>query len=136
MISKKPKVRRIRISTRLAVPIRDRLTRHCAASGISERAIIEAALDQYLEGKSDRALLLTRFDRLEQGMSEDRRDRELMSEAFRLYLHFWFAYTRPAADMAAANKIGSAEYNRFTKLLAARLAAEHRLRDDLPKGAP
>jgi len=46
------KIRRVRVSTRLSVALRDRLSKHCAASGLSERAVIEDALRQHLDGTS------------------------------------------------------------------------------------
>jgi predicted DNA-binding protein len=59
------KVRRVRVGTRLSVELRARLTKYCAASGISERTIIEDALRKYLDATDDTALLLRRFDRVE-----------------------------------------------------------------------
>ncbi len=47
------KVRRVRVSTRLTVALRDRLSKYSAASGLSERAVLEDALRQYLDGTSD-----------------------------------------------------------------------------------
>ena len=48
------KVRRVRVGTRLSVELRARLTKYCAASGISERTIIEDALRKYLDATDDR----------------------------------------------------------------------------------
>ena len=76
------KVRRVRVYTRLTETLRDRVTGYCAASGIAERAVFEAALGQYIDGTSDMTLVLRRLDRL--GRAEERihRDIELLSEAF------------------------------------------------------
>src|SRR5215831_3323711 len=47
-----PKIRRVRVYTRLSHPLRKRLAEYCAAAGRSERAVIEDAVGQYLQGHS------------------------------------------------------------------------------------
>ena len=89
------KVRRVRVGTRLSLELRNRLTKYCAASGISERTIIEDALRKYLEGTDDSALVLRRFDRLEHALAKDHRDMELLSEAFGRYMRLWLAAHAP-----------------------------------------
>ena len=84
------KVRRVRIGTRLTVEIRDRMMRHSAASGLSERAILENALEQYLGGTSDHAVLLRRPDQLTATLAEQRREHERLSEMFALFARFCF----------------------------------------------
>ena len=82
----KTKVRRVRVCARLSVELRDRLTRYCAASGISQRTVIEDALQKHLGNESDTELLLRRFDRVERDMARDHRYFELLSEAFGRYM--------------------------------------------------
>ena len=67
------KERRVRFCTRLTLETRNRLTKYCAASGIAERSVVETALEQFLQGTNDRALLLTRFDQLANARAEDHR---------------------------------------------------------------
>ncbi len=133
------KVRRVRICTRLTVPLRDRLTKHCAASGISERAVIEAALRQYLEGTSDAALVLRRLDRLGVAIARDHHDLELLSEAFGIYLRQWFAHTpaMPEEAKPAARRAAEAQWKQFVEHLAERFSGGHRFLEDLdlPKKA-
>ncbi|MDP9148750.1 MAG: hypothetical protein M3O36_02230 [Myxococcota bacterium] len=125
----------MRICTRLTVPLRDRLTKHCAASGISERAVIEAALRQYLEGTSDAALVLRRLDRLDVAIARDHHDLELLSEAFGIYLRQWFARTPPMPEEAkpAARRAAEAQWKQFAEHLAERFSGGHRFLDGLPK---
>jgi hypothetical protein len=130
-----PKVRRVRVSTRLAVPLRDRLTQHCAVSGLSERAVIEDALRQYLDGTGDRTLFLKRFDRLDKEAARGRRDVELLSEAFGIYLRQWFAAHTPT--VAEGGKPGvrasaDAAFTRFAQHVGERFSGGHRFLDDLP----
>jgi len=128
------KVRRVRVSARISVSVRDRLTKYCAASGISERAVIENALRQYLEGSSDSALMLRRLDRLQALVGRDHRDLELLSEAFGLYMRSWFlAHSPSVAESSKAMRVGEGAYKAFAQHLGERFSAGHRFVDDLPK---
>ncbi len=129
------KVRRIRVGTRLSVELRARLTKYCAASGISERTIIEDALRNYLDSKDDSALLLRRFDRIERALARDRRDLELLSEAFGRYMRLWFTAHAPntaEAGKTAARGSAEAQYKQFAQHLGAQFTQGHRFLDDLP----
>jgi hypothetical protein len=128
-----PKVRRVRVCTRLPVPLRDRLTKYCAASGLSERSVIENALQQYLVGSSDKELLLRRFDRVDEALARDRHHLELLSEAFGRYLRVWFAAHSPTeAGKPAARKAAEADYKRFVQDLGKEFSKGHRFVHDLP----
>ena len=129
------KVRRVRVGTRLSVELRARLTKYCAASGISERTIIEDALRKYLDSKDDSALLIRRFDRIEHALARDHRDLELLSEAFGRYIRLWFTAHAPntaEAGKAAARGAAEAQYKRFAQHLGVLFTQGHRFIDDLP----
>jgi len=127
------KVRRVRVSARISVSVRDRLTKYCAASGISERSVIENALRQYLEGSSDSALMLRRLDRLQVSVGRDHRDLELLSEAFGLYMRAWFLAHSPSVADSKTMRAGEGAYKAFAQHLGERFSAGHRFVDDLPK---
>lgn len=128
-----PKVRRVRVCTRLPVPLRDRLTKYCAASGLSERSVIENALQQYLVGSSDKELLLRRFDRVDEALGRNRHHLELLSEAFGRYLRVWFAaYSPTEADKPTARKVAEAAYKQFVDHLGQEFSRGHRFPHDLP----
>jgi predicted DNA-binding protein len=129
------KVRRVRFGTRLSLELRNRLTKYCAASGISERTIIEDALRKYLDGTDDSALVLRRFDRMERALARDHRDLELLSEAFGRYMRMWLATQAPSmaeAGMAATRGASEARYKQFAQHLGAHFAQGHRFIHDLP----
>jgi hypothetical protein len=129
------KVRRVRVGTRLSVELRARLTKYCAASGISERTIIEDALRKYLDSTDDTALFLRRFDRVERALARGHRDLELLSEAFGRYMRLWFlAHAPKTADASKAAARGAAEtqYRQFAQHLGAQFTQGHRFLDDLP----
>jgi hypothetical protein len=83
------------------------LAKYCAASGISERTIIEDALRKHFDSKDDTELLLRRFDRVEREIARDRRDLELLSEAFGRYMRLRF--------MAHAPSTAEAQYRHFAQ---------------------
>jgi hypothetical protein len=132
------KVRRTRVCARISVSVRDRLAKYCAASGISERAVIENALRQYLEGSSDFALLLRRLDRLDRELARDHRDLEVLSEAFGRYLRLWFVAHAPGAaesGKAAARAGAESAYKKFAEHVGEQFRLGHRFLDDLPREA-
>jgi len=129
------KVRRVRVGTRLSLELRNRLTKYCAASGISERTIIEDALRKYLDGTDDSALVLRRFDRMERALARDHRALELLSEAFGRYMRMWFATQTPSVaegGMGATRGAAEARYKQFAQYLGAQFAQGHRFIDDGP----
>ena len=123
------KIRRVRVSTRLSVALRDRLSKHCATSGLSERAVIEEALRQYLDGTSDGALILRRLDRLDQAMARDHHDLELLSDGLGIRTPGVPEGAKPAARQAA-----EVQWKQFVAHLADRFSDGHRFTDGLPQG--
>jgi predicted DNA-binding protein len=129
------KVRRVRVGTRLSMELRARLTKYCAASGISERTIIEDALRKYLDSTDDTALLLRRFDRIERAQARGHRDLELLSEAFGRYMRVWFMAHVPSgveAGKAATRGAAETRYAQFAQHLGEHFKQGHRFIDDLP----
>jgi hypothetical protein len=134
----KTKVRRVRVCARLSVELRAKLAKYCAASGISERTVIEDALQKHLDSKSDTELLLRRFDQVKRDMARDHRDLELLSEAFGRYMRLWFvAHVPSAADAGkgAARGAGETQYRQFAQHLGVQFQQGHRFVDDLPAEA-
>jgi hypothetical protein len=131
----KTKVRRVRVCARLSVQLRDKLARYCAASGISERTVIEDALQKHLGNESDTDLLLRRFDHVGRDMARHHRDLELLSEAFGRYMRLWFVAHAPSAGeagKAAARAAGEVPYKQFAQHLGTQFKQGHRFLDDLP----
>ena len=129
------KVRRVRVGTRLSVELRARLTKYCAASGISERTIIEDALRKYLDATDDTALLMRRFDRVDRALARDHRNLDLLSEAFGRYMRLWFLTHAPntaEAGKAAARGAAETQYRQFAQHLGEHFKQGHRFIDDLP----
>ena len=137
-----PKVRRVRIGTRISVELRNRLSKYCAASGLSERTVIEDALRKYLDATDDTTLLLRRFDRVDRALARERRDVELLSATFGQYMQSWFAAHVPSTSDAgmgatATPRRRSTRSSRSTSARSSRgvtaLSMTSRLRRSVPK---
>jgi hypothetical protein len=131
----KTKVRRVRISTRLSVELRAQLTKYCAASGISERMVIEDALSKHLHNTDDMALIARRLDGIVRELAHDHRDLELLSEAFGRYMRLWFMAHAPStaeAGKGATRGAGETQYRQFAQHLGAQFKQGHRFVHDVP----
>jgi hypothetical protein len=91
------------------------LSSYCAASSIAERAVFEEAVQQYVDGVGDLALVLRRLDRLGRAGARLHRDVELLSEAFAVFVRLWFAHTPTIPDdgKAAARSTAESRYRLF-----------------------
>jgi hypothetical protein len=113
------------------------LSGYCQASGIAEREVFEAALQQYLDGADDLSLVLRRLDRLGRAGARTHRDLELLSETFAVFMRIWFAHT-PGLDeneKPAAREDAEGRYQQFVEHIAGRFMGGHRFLDDLPREA-
>ena len=128
------KPRRVRVYTRLSATLRDRLTGYCAASGIAECAVFEAALQQYVGGTSDLTLVLRRLNRLGREGARIHRDLELLSEAFGVFVRLWFAHTPsiPEEGKPTARSTADNRYRQFVEHVTQRFSTGRRFLDELP----
>jgi hypothetical protein len=143
-----PKVRRVRIYTRLSHALRKHLLAYCAATGRSERAVIEDAVGRYLANPAKDPSTSGPLDRLAQAIDDDRRlrerqhrDLEILSEAFGRFLRVWTivhapTFTQPATPEAAEalsrqRASGEALYKRFAANVADQFLRGHRFVQDL-----
>jgi hypothetical protein len=106
----------------------------CASSGVTESAVVEAALRQYLDGTSDKTLLLRRLDRLGRAVERDHRDLEILTETFAVFIRLWFAHTPsiPEDGKNAARMTAETRYRQFVKHVAEQYSGGRRFLDDLP----
>ena len=126
---------RVRLLPYVPAELAERVVGVCASSGVTESAVVEGALRQYLDGTSDKALLLRRLDRLGRAVERDHRDLELLSEAFAVFVRLWFAHTPRVADDAKQGARLSAEsrYKQFVEHVAVQFSEGRRFLDDLPR---
>ena len=131
----KAKIRSARVWTHLSAPLRDRLSSYCAASNITERAVFEAALEQYISGTSDMTLVLRRIERLGRAADRVHRDVELLSAAFAVFVQLWFAHTPSLREEVkpAAREDAESRYQQFKDYVTQEFAGDRRFLDDLPR---
>jgi|SRR5580658_2548044 hypothetical protein len=136
-MNRAPKDRSSRVWTRVSAPLRERITGYCAASGIAERTVFEAALGQYLDGTSDMALVMRRMDRLGRALERTQRNVDVLSAAFGAFVHMWLAYAPnlPEERLHAARTKAEGAYRKFLEHVAEQFSAGRGFIDDLPKEA-
>ena len=144
-----PKVRRVRIYTRFSLALRKHLVAYCAATGRSERAVIEDAVARYLANQAKDPSTSGPLDRLAQAIDDDRRlrerqhrDLELLSEAFGRFLRLWMivhgpTLTQPdtpegANTLSQQRATGEAFYKKLAAAIADHFRRGHRFVHDLP----
>jgi hypothetical protein len=144
-----PKVRRVRIYTRLSHALRSHLLAYCAATGRSERAVIEEAVTRYLAHPGKDPAASGPLDRLIRAIDDDRRQRarehrdvEILGEAVGRFLRLWMivhaaTFAEPTSPAAAAGvarqqDAGLSLYRRFAAGVADHFLGGHRFVHDLP----
>jgi hypothetical protein len=120
----------IQIHPSLRRPLHERFKTYCAAKGVTESSVVEAALTDYLDGTGDATLLLKRLNRLGRSHERAQRDIEVLSEAFAVFVRIWSVHVPELADPSApivANK----RYQAFLDTVRAQFTNGHRFVDDL-----
>jgi hypothetical protein len=139
----------VRIYTRLSHALRRHLLAYCAATGRSERAVIEEAVARYLANPAKDPSTSGPLDRLAQAIDDDRRlrdrqhrDLELLSESFGHFLRLWMTvhastFAQPKTPEAAETlsrhrATGDALFKQFAAKVAVQFLRGHRFVHDLP----
>jgi hypothetical protein len=131
----KTKTRRVRVYTRLPATLRDRVSSYCAASKISERAVFEAAVEQYLNGASDMTLVLKHLDRLDRADDRMHQDVQLLTASLAVFVRLWFAHNPSLREEAqpAAREDAESRYQAFKDYVAQEFTGGRRFLDELPR---
>lgn len=134
-MSRTPRRGRVRLQSYVDSHVGQRLEAFCAANRVTESAVVQAAVLQYLDGTGDATLLLRRLDRLGRAGARTQRDVELLSEALATWIKLWFAHTPQIPDDAKASARASAHarFRNFVAHLAEQFSDGHRFLDDLPR---
>jgi hypothetical protein len=111
------------------------LTQRCVTDRITVSAAVTAAVEQWVGGASDRALILRRLDRLGSAIERQHRDAEFHAKAFAIFVHTWLLHTRSVApqDRAAAMESAKMRYRQIVKQVVDEFSNGSRFIDDLPK---
>jgi hypothetical protein len=137
-----PKVRRVRIYTRLSHALRRRLHEYCAAAGRSERAVFEDAVAKYLAGQTGDGAVRTPIERVIEAMNHESQQRErlhhdleILSEAFGRFLRLWMVvhastFHGNAEVVAKQRAEGEGLFRRFASAVSTHFGKGHRFAQD------
>jgi hypothetical protein len=125
--------RRQQVHPYLRRDVYQRLKAYCARRGVTDTAVIETALRQYLDQSSDPTLIIRRLDRTGRAVDRVRREIDVLSEFVSTWVRVWFAHTPPLPEAArdGAQRSAAKRYEQMLDFVAKRLAGRPRLATDL-----
>lgn len=134
-MSRPPGRQRVRIHPYVELEVRRRLKEYGAARGLNSSQVVHAALQQYLDGTSDLALVLRRLNQLGRALEHVHRDLLLFLEAFAVFVELWLAYTPslPKEAKEPARRSAAARFEDFKQFVVERFQGGPLFIDDLPR---
>ena len=96
--------------------IAQQLAVHCAGTGATVSAVVEAALREHLERTGAITDILRCLDRLGRGIERAHRDLELFTAAFAVWVKIWFAYM-PRIDGDEFDLVCRSAESRFSEFV-------------------
>jgi predicted transcriptional regulator len=121
-----------KLSVYLSDHVADRLALAAKRPGANKSAIIDAALDRFLNPERDKtgdAALIRRLDRMTWQIDRIDRDLSITAETLALYVRYYLTITPPLplADQDAARSLGRERFEMFVAQVGKRLASGVRL---------
>lgn len=112
---------KVRVDPELSLHIK----RYCAAHNLTETALMQAALREYLTNTSPYESLMRRLDRLSHQIEQGRHAVLTLTEAFALFVRLWLAHTPevPSREAASVWREAQPRYRRYVEHVAKRLGA-------------
>lgn len=110
---------KIRLDPELDAAVR----RYCAAHNLTQTALTQAALKEYLGNTSPMASLMKRLDHMSLEIEHQRRALHLLAEAFGTYVRLWLGHTPEIhpQNIEEERRKANARYRRFAEHVAQRL---------------
>jgi len=107
--------RRHQLKFRVDPEFASRVRMYCAGRGITETALCQAALEQYLTGTSLQDVHVRRLDRIARELSRLGVAMELLGETFAAFVQLWLAHNPEidARNKPAAHRDVARRYRRF-----------------------
>ena len=121
------------IHPRLKRRVYNKLKAYTARTGATDNAVLNAALEQYLDKSSDTALILRRLNRLSRGLARSQRQTETLAEFLGAFIQIWFAHTPPLPDEQknSAKHSANKRYADMIEFIRRRLGASKHVLVDL-----
>jgi len=128
-------VKRFQLRPRVPMSLARRLKDYAAARGVSEAAVVERALQQFLDGVGEHTILMRRLDRLDRQYVRGRRDINMLAEAFAAFVQVWYAYTPelPEEARGRVRQSVSRRYAQYVQAVTERLGRGKPFLDDLAR---
>jgi hypothetical protein len=125
----------VRVRPYLPTELAKSLVQRCVADRITLSAAVTAAVEQWVDGTSDRTLIMKRLDRLGRAIERSHRDAEFHSKAFSVFMHTWLVHTRSVApqDRAAALESAKKRFGEMVTQVVKEFSDGRRFIDDLPQ---
>lgn len=92
---------RLRIQPYVSPEVRRKLGAYSAAQGVTESAVVDAALREYLEGNGvEEALVVRRLDGVAQAVAKVQNELDVLAWGFARFVRFSFLAARPPTSEA------------------------------------
>ena len=121
-----------KLSVYLSDSVADRLALASRRPGANKSAIVDAALDRFLNPERDKsgdAALVRRLDRMSRQLDRVDRDLSITAETLALYVRYFLTVTPPLplSDQDAARGLGRERFEAFVAQVGQRVASGARL---------
>jgi hypothetical protein len=125
-----------KLSVYLSDNVADRLAQAAKRPGTNKSAIVDTALDRFLNPERDPsgdAALVRRLDRMSQKLDRVDRDLSIMAETVALFVRYYLTITPPlpSGDQDAARALGRERFEMFVVQVGKRIASGGRLVADV-----
>lgn len=122
-----------RLNIRVTETLAKQLEREARLHGVTMTAIIEAAIQRYVDDEAaepPEALILRRLDRIDRSQASAEGDMAVISETLKHYILYWLTLTQPVPEGSrdAAHALGRRRMDHFSsqvaRILQARIVSE------------
>jgi hypothetical protein len=130
-----PRRRCVRIHPYVDAEVAQLLDVHCAGSGRSASAVVEAALREHLNSEGPFTNILLRLDRIGRQLERTHRDLELLMAAFSVWVKIWLAHNPRIVgdDLDLVRREAESRFAEFIEEVAQRIAADEGFAHDLSR---
>lgn len=117
-----------RLNIRVTETLAKQLEREARLHGVTMTAIIEAAIQRYVDDEAaepPEALILRRLDRIDRSQANAERDMAEVVETLKHYVLYWLTVTQPVPEGSrdAAHALGRRRMDHFSSQVARSLQA-------------
>ncbi|MCK1641236.1 CopG family transcriptional regulator [Bradyrhizobium sp. 157] len=125
-----------KLSAYVSDSVAQRLELAASRPGTNKSAIVDAALDRFLNPERDAsgdAALIRRLDRMSRQLERADRDLSVMAETIALFIRYYLTITPPlpSGDQEAARALGRERFEMFVAQVGKRVASGGRLVADV-----